>query len=72
MHHVSVTPEGQCQGQYVTAPQGSVFVSRHAMGRTAVAADPVSLSRLINRWMVNRSTRTWIGPKFRLPENGRE
>ena len=42
-YHVSVTPEEQCQGQYVTAPQGSVFVSLHAMDRTAAAADRVSL-----------------------------
>lgn len=44
---VSVTPEGQCPGQYVTAPRASVFVSLHAMDRTAANADLVSLEKCL-------------------------
>lgn len=42
--HVSVTPGGQCQGQCVTQPQGSVFASQHITDKTAVAADLVGVS----------------------------
>lgn len=42
--HVYVTPGGQCQGQYVTPPQGSVFASQHITDKTAAAADLVGVS----------------------------
>lgn len=52
VYHVSVTPEVQWRGQYVTAPQGSVFVSLHAMDRTAAAADRVSKFEIMGGYMI--------------------
>ncbi len=41
-----------------------MFVSPHAMDRTAVAADLVSAFAIMDRWMIYRSTRNlrsdWI------------
>lgn len=44
MSHVPVTPRGQCRGQCVKPPQGSVFASQHITDKTAVAADLVGVS----------------------------
>lgn len=42
VYPVCVTLKEQSAGQSATVPQVNVFVSQHAMERTAVAADLVS------------------------------